>query len=502
MTKSKPTPLSQIISIARAGSPSRAWALFVAEGWGRQTDDPNALTLKGRLLKDQAKAAQGKNRVRLYGEAAAAYAAAADIRTDSYPLINAAALALLGGKPERSAELAAAVLALIEDNPDEGENAYWRGATRSEALLLMGKETEARTALSDAIAKLPHAWEDHAATIGQFALILAEQGRDGGWLDRLRPPLSIHYSGMIRLQEDDHLVRQSIENIVSETQPGFAYGALAAGSDILFAQAFLDSCAETKSNTELHVILPFPIDQFRELSVKPFGDRWIPLYENLLTDAATVTIMGLDDPPLALAVELADQVAMGQAIRNSRNLQSSATAITVISSREILRPQFSTWKQAGHELMVLKGQRKVTTVGEFHEQKTCKSVGTLIWISNANVDSLHDLLGTETSLCTSERGSWLTFKDIRASFEQAKLIASCKLPEIKVGLLHDIMDIHNPSQDILQRAELLAGVSQPGMVTTDQTGAMALTLIGAAGSIEEIGELKTAWGAQPLWRAI
>lgn len=183
-----PNPLSQILSLARAGSPGRAWALFVTEGWERETSDPKALTLKGRLLKDQAKAADGADRHRLYAKAAAAYVAAADIRTDSYPLINAAALALLGGDPARSAELAAQVLAMVDDDPDEGENAYWREATQAEALLLMGHEDQAQQSLAEGIARLPHAWEDHAATIGQFALILSEQNRDSSWLDRYRRP--------------------------------------------------------------------------------------------------------------------------------------------------------------------------------------------------------------------------------------------------------------------------------------------------------------------------
>ena len=75
--------LHQILSIARAGNPARAWALFQSSGWDERGDDPKALTLKGRLLKDQAKAADGADRARFYGEAASAYAAAAGLERDS-----------------------------------------------------------------------------------------------------------------------------------------------------------------------------------------------------------------------------------------------------------------------------------------------------------------------------------------------------------------------------------------------------------------------------------
>ena len=169
--------LPQILNMARTGSPVRAWSVFVEAGWDRVADDPKALTLKGRLLKDQAKAAPQGAQEPLYAAAAKAYSDAAALRMDSYPLINAAALSLMGGDKGRAYQLAAQVLALIDNDPNEGENAYWRAATRAEALLLMQRHAEARAALANAISHLPDAWEDHAATIGQFALILDKQGR-------------------------------------------------------------------------------------------------------------------------------------------------------------------------------------------------------------------------------------------------------------------------------------------------------------------------------------
>ena len=259
------TTLRQILSIARAGNPSRAWALFQSSGWDTRLDDPKALTLKGRLLKDQAKASDGADRARLYGLAAEAYAAAAALERDSYPLINAAALALLAGKPEGARSLAQETLNLLESDPEQGENAYWRAATRAEALLLLDDDTGSRAALAEGIAKLPRAWEDHAATIGQFELILAEKGKDAGWLDRHRPPPSFYFSGIIGLDEADVTIGQDIDAIVARERPGFGFGALAAGADILIAEAL------HRAGAELHVILPYPVDRFRELSVAPFG---------------------------------------------------------------------------------------------------------------------------------------------------------------------------------------------------------------------------------------
>ncbi|GAA0477542.1 hypothetical protein GCM10009096_19300 [Parasphingorhabdus litoris] len=500
MTRTIPTTLSQILSLARAGSPGQAWALFVAEGWERETSDPKALTLKGRLLKDQAKAADGADRHRLYEKAAAAYVAAADIRTDSYPLINAAALALLGDDPARSAELAAQVLAMVDGDPDEGENAYWREATRAEALLLMGLEDQAQRSLAEGIARLPHAWEDHAATIGQFALILSEKNRDSSWLDRYRPPCSVHFSGMIRLQENDNGALRAIRNFIEEEQPGFAYGALAAGSDLLFAQAFLDHTDKNQTAAELHVILPFPIDQFRDLSVRPFGDEWLTKFDAALARAETIEILGLDDPPLELAVEIADRMAMGLAVRNARNLQSTAKAVTIAGASEKLPSQLTLWGDSGKELIVIEGKRKRTSVGEFEPEQTSQSLGTLIWISNSDSAEIMRLLGYNLTLHSQGKGHWFASNDQNQAYDLGMLIAQSKQEEVRVAMVYDIMDTGLPSQNLLRRAEVLASVSQSGVLITDQLGAMSLTLIGCAQSIEEIGELKTVWGSQPLWR--
>ena len=47
--------LKMILALARAGATSRAWDRFVAAGFDRDEADFQALTLKGRLLKDRAR---------------------------------------------------------------------------------------------------------------------------------------------------------------------------------------------------------------------------------------------------------------------------------------------------------------------------------------------------------------------------------------------------------------------------------------------------------------
>jgi hypothetical protein len=115
-----PAALASIIAYARAGAADHAWRLFTAAGLD-QLEDPAALNVKGRLLKDQALRSEGEARRRLYREAAEAYRSSAALQLASYPLINAASLMLLAGERAKAEGLAGEVLAGIETNPDEPE---------------------------------------------------------------------------------------------------------------------------------------------------------------------------------------------------------------------------------------------------------------------------------------------------------------------------------------------------------------------------------------------
>lgn len=63
---------------------------------------PDALSLKGRLLKDRGLRSLGDERRQLLDQAQAAYMQAAGERRATYPLINAATIALLNGKTQEA----------------------------------------------------------------------------------------------------------------------------------------------------------------------------------------------------------------------------------------------------------------------------------------------------------------------------------------------------------------------------------------------------------------
>jgi hypothetical protein len=441
--------------------------------------DSKALTLQARLLKDLAKrAGTGAEQARLFDQSAQLYAKAAGITGASYPLINAASLSLFAGKPAQAQRFAQDVLDLIAADPAEGETPYWREATRAEALLLLDQEVEARAALRKAIARQPHAWEDHAATIGQFALILAEKGWDAGWLDAHRPPPSVHFSGIAGLAPDASGVEQALARYIACERPGFAYGALAAGADLLFAEAFIVWRDAECPAAELHVVLPYPIDQFRQLSVAAFGDHWTGRFDSALAQATTTTAYGLDDPSLPLAVEYADWVAMGRAVRNAKVLTSRACAVTVIGQGESLRPQLASWRDAGRSLTIIEGVRSAGS--KRSPGPTRQRLQTVVWAGEA---------------------TWSMHADLLAAATEARRLASLG-DGARVAMILAPCDPDRPAAPMLQRAAALAAVANPGAVVSDEATAMALIRAGWGGTVEELGELPLPSGREPIWSVL
>ncbi|ASK89189.1 hypothetical protein SPHFLASMR4Y_02448 [Sphingorhabdus sp. SMR4y] len=489
------TTLHQILAIARAGNPARAWALFQSAGWDAHPDDRKALTLKGRLLKDQAKAASGADRARLYGEAAEAYAGAAALERDSYPLINAAALALLAGRPDRAHSLARETLALLDSDPEQGENAYWRAATRAEALLLLDDDTGARAALAEGISKLPRAWEDHAATLGQFAQILAEQGKDAAWLDRHRPPPSLYFSGIIGLDETNPAIAQNIDAIIAREKPGFGFGALAAGADILIAEAL------HRAGTELHIILPYPVDRFRQVSVAPYGDHWLSRFDTLVAAAARLDALTEspeeDERGIAVAVELADLVAMGQCIRNAAVLTSRPKALTITGRGDEPRRQHLVWTETGHEQFSLSVARKAD-----HDPITAPSdretreLAAILWVDGLDQDSqLPEAVG---AFQTAGDACYRIAANIAETLSLSRSLLQHHA-DARISLLIDIMDPQRPASSLLEQAGDMARASGGGAILTDYKSAMVLTLEPGGHAIEEIGELQSVRGPLSLW---
>lgn len=339
--------ITTITAFVRAGATDHAWRLFRAAGLEMVLDNPDVLILHGRLLKEQSRAANSATRRRILAlDAGKAYADAAALRPATYPLVNAATLALLGGDPALARQRAHAVLDLLEHGT-EPDTPYWQMATKAEALLLMGEVEQAHVALDEGMALAPRAWEDHAVTLRQFREVITMQGGDPSWLDGLRPPRSLHFTGVMQLGADISELADAIDECIATEQIGFGFGALAAGADILVAQRLLAAGAE------LHLVLPGGLDAFRARSVVPYGA--LDAFEAILAQATSVRSVGNGAVGFDAAIQMADEMAMGLAVMQAEALQSDVLQLVVRPDPATVRTSSAaqTWSAAGRRQHVL-----------------------------------------------------------------------------------------------------------------------------------------------------
>lgn len=361
MTQHTPTPsLIAITMLARSGATALAWQRLEAGGFA--ADDPAALAVRGRLLKDRARAATGAEARALFAEAADAYTKAAAIDGTTYPLINAATLTLMSGDAEGAARLAAQVLDWLETGPPDQETAYYRGATRAEALLLLGRRAAAETALVAAIALAPEASEDHATTLRQFALIHRETGADDAWLNAYRPARTLHFTGRMApplAPAAQSALAADITGILAAAQIGAAYGALAAGADLVIAEALVTS------GVALHVVLPTSVAAFVHASVEPFGAAWRPRFDAVLRAAASID-EGTSNHIEPFSIALASERAMGRAIKIADRLATSAHQLVITGADGVpganAQRDAALWQATGRPQHILHWPEPLPTV--------------------------------------------------------------------------------------------------------------------------------------------
>jgi class 3 adenylate cyclase len=344
-----------VLALARAGATeeaARRFAHYALDGSGEE----DVAALGARIAKDLALAEGDEVRGALAAKARDRYRAIFERTGGYYPAINAATLSLVAEEPEQARELARMVLDLLERDRD---GSYYAAATAGEAWLLLGEEAEARAALERAAALNRGDHGALATTRRQLRLICELTGIDQGLLSPLAGPGVVHFCGH-RIAaggrfppEAETAVAELIEAEVAREPVGYAYGALASGSDILWAEALLQGGAE------LHVVLPFSDEEFIEASVAAAGGAWVDRFRRCIEAATTVTYatdgayLG-DDVLFRYGTEL----AMGLALLRARYLDASVRQLAVWDGGPAIGGagtaiDVDAWRRTGAESVVI-----------------------------------------------------------------------------------------------------------------------------------------------------
>lgn len=331
-----------VLARARSGASHLAAKLYDDYGLSSaSTDDPrlaiDIAAVRGRFLKDEARQAGGAERRSLFYRAAEAYEEAFLRSGNYFPGVNAATLFMLAGDTARSATMAEATAEDCDrQHPTDPQEVYYLEATRAELALLRDDTAAAAAALQRAVPDGFADWGAMATTRRQLLEICQHRGLSTDALKPLKMPRIVHYLGHMiappgrpgRFPADQEAaIAKKIAAYLGENDIRAGYGSLACGADILFAEALLARGAE------LHVVLPFNLDEFKQISVARGGEEWLRRFDICFEHAsrdnavlyATEDLYMEDDSLFSYATRL----AMGLAILRAEHLGAEVDQVAV-----------------------------------------------------------------------------------------------------------------------------------------------------------------------------
>jgi class 3 adenylate cyclase len=295
----------QALALARSGDTERANRILT-ELAQAGVDDAETLGVLARTHKDLGLRAKDPVRrgahldsaYRLYEQAYSASLQRGSSAGAYYTGINAATVAVLRGQLDEARWLAADVLRICHqaaDSDPQSAAEYWRQATLGEAALILGDAPAAARHYANATALAQDRYGDLSSTRRQTRLLAAHLPIDDAWLGEVLriPPVLVFTGNMVdqagratpRFPASlEPAVARAIDHAISVIRPLAAYGSAACGADIL--------CLERvhASGGEIHVVLPFPPEEFRRTSVDVVPGEWGARFDRLLEVAHSVTI--------------------------------------------------------------------------------------------------------------------------------------------------------------------------------------------------------------------
>lgn len=400
------------LALTRSGGLLRATAEAEALKTSLPADLPPALAediaaLSARIAKEHALQAPPSERAALAATAAAAYEDVYRRLGRSYAGVNAATLWRIAGQVDQAQKLAREVIALVDRESASLQGPvdpgfYWAWATRAEALLVLGDIPAAERALDMAASSENGDHGAQASTRRQLRFLCLALGLDATSLvERLPQPEVIHFCGHMTAPagvparfpaEQQAETAARIRELLQKNRVGFAHGSLASGADILIAELVLELGAE------LHLVLPFGIDEFIAISVEPAGREWVSRFRHCLGAATSVTIAS--DSAYAgddVLFAYAGRIAMGQAMNRAASIDTRVWQLAVFDGDEAhdkagTAHDIAQWKLAGGRTVVVpvRSTRTTRTVAPFAALSSRRVIRSVLFGDFKGFSRLHD----------------------------------------------------------------------------------------------------------------
>jgi hypothetical protein len=335
----------QALALARSGDTEDANRLLralAAEG----LDDAETLGMLARTHKDLGLTSRDRSEREAHLTAsfelyARAYGTSREreVNADAYYTgINAATLAVLRGDVDAARRLAREVEAICTRLRGGGTPDYWSEATLGEAALILGETAVARRHYAAAARLAGVHYGDLSSTRRQAELLAQHLRVDGSWIAGVLqvPPVVVYSGHMLDHPTRDSprfppalegAVRDALRARLTALRPLAAYGSAACGTDLLVLELVRQLGGET------HIVLPFPPDEFREVSIDFAGGDWAKRFERALIAADSVTVTSDHRASDSTSpFEYANLVFTGMGRLRAQVLQTSLCAFAVLDS--------------------------------------------------------------------------------------------------------------------------------------------------------------------------
>ncbi|MEM9706971.1 MAG: Crp/Fnr family transcriptional regulator [Pseudomonadota bacterium] len=501
-----------VLATARAGSSAEALTLFTS--FGLSEDDPNdeIACLRPRILRDMAlSVAQDTDDVaaispaqavipdRLSDEQAEMLKASADgyakafERSKSYYAgVNAAAGSAMLGELEKAAQLAkaaekAAQEAIdkasaddwaaeetdpsLDDNdsgdlssPDEMGPEYFALSAAAECALIKGDQDGAAVGFAKARAAFDATSGKRAATRKQLFRLRTVCGIDDAWIDTATPQKRpLYFCGPMAAppseEQSAETLTETIRPLFDDHKIGWASGALAAGADIIFAEACLEA------GVPLHVTLPCEPGAFLVSSVKPFGGDWTDRFADCMRRAQTIDWNRRENAGSDAAYSLAATVAMGRTVRQADALQTTPLGIFALrdGGETLSHRCFRTWQAQGFDAI----DAHVDWAQPQTPGKCVETTDHFAVIASEPDTSCTDLLRNLSDAFIVEDGlAAALFSAPQAAFDCAQSALKIQNADTKLRLWLDVGVVANTTKDDGLDASFLMAACRPATSTS------------------------------------
>lgn len=300
--------------------------------------------LEPHVAKDAAFALpRGETRRAALHAAGTAYARVFAVTGGIHAGINGASLLAMGGDPAGAGTLAKHLTARWPAEP----RTYHELAARAEADLLAGRPDGAAAWLRQAAAAPDATQGARAATRRQLRELAAALDRDWAAVDAALPQRAVVvFLGAPAGKAEGPAIaaaREAARAWTATADVGSAHGSLAAGGELVPAEALLDAGAE------LYVVLPAAIGPFADAAVRPADRRltrpalpWVARFDACLERAASVQA----EAGNATARQYAARRAMGSALLDADAAEAPCKAV-VLGGEQGVREALAAWQALG-----------------------------------------------------------------------------------------------------------------------------------------------------------